>query len=724
MSSIGKALAACGQLSSDELSGWTKALMVLGLLACWYPISMTITFTNKWILSGVLSFHFPFTIAFANNLFVAVIAFVITRDPALRPPTISSRTILYVVLPIGFCTSLDIGLSNLALTMLPVSLHTILRGTVPAFVLFFSLAFGLEEPTPPLICSILVVIIGISLAVMKTPSDAVAMADDTDAAGSPGTMPEGGSSWLGVVAGLASCAVSGMRWAVTQLLMQGGDGGLTHDGAESEEELRGSGGDGDEEARNDDYQHHHDHLLGGTLAHQPASAASDASAASAASAAAAPPPKPAGQPSAPPPPPPPAAPPPPPPLPPPPRGHTPLDTVYYLTPSCALSSLVAAMVLEWRQLLASPVMHELRSEGLLHSAAGTVLLPVLVGLAFCVFGLLVSEFALVRLTSSLALSIFGVVKELLTIGVAAAFLGERLTLLNLVGGVLGVLGVLLYHWSVHLQEAAEEEADEAKEAEEREAAEAAAEAAQSAAAAVRAAAYIGALEADALHVAARNASALHRAEVLHHPQALHTDERELPPPPPLQRGASVRPSVSPSSTRSLSRSESRASSSRPPTPPGMAEGGGALRRRAASGRVRAIGLSMEAGSPHGSPKRNRRRRQPLHTMGGSLHGSLSASPNTSAISSTVGSPVLSRVGTANSIRSCPSTSDLHGVLGSPGGRGVPPDAPPPPSPLRMPSALRRGTGRDADAMEREPHAGGQAPAATMAANTRSAAELL
>ena len=283
---------------------------------------------------------------------------------------------------------------------------------------------------------------------------------------------------------------------------------------------------------------------------------------------------------------------------------------------------MGALLLELPQLLASPAVAELQSAGLLHSAVGTVLLPALVGLAFCVFGLLVSEFALVRLTSSLALSIFGVVKELLTIGVAAAFLGERLTVLNLIGGVLGVLGVLMYHWSVHLQEQAEREAEEAEEAQEAEA-EAAQAAAAKAAVAQVAAAQAAAAQAAAAKVAAAQGAdsikALLVADALREagldpedPEAASSqavlgggrsiDDERGPPPLPLPRGqllpggtgpgggggyggggyggggclgsfAVARPSVSPSSTRS----ESRASSSRPPTPPGIGpEGGGSF----------------------------------------------------------------------------------------------------------------------------------------------------
>ena len=117
------------------------------LIACRYTASMSITFLNKWLLAGE-RFGFPFLLNTMNNLVVCLIAWVITRVPRLRPPTIAPRLLLTVVVPIGLLTALDIGFSNLALMRLPVSLHTILRGTTPAFVLLFAIAFGLQVITP------------------------------------------------------------------------------------------------------------------------------------------------------------------------------------------------------------------------------------------------------------------------------------------------------------------------------------------------------------------------------------------------------------------------------------------------------------------------------------------------------------------------------------------------------------------------------------------------
>ena len=348
-----------GMSTTKRPAGMQRYLLIASVVAGWNCISMTITFTNKWILSTV-DFHFPFLMAFLNNTVVGFIAYIATRHPSRRPPPLSYREIFLITIPIGCCTALDIGLSNLALTMLPVSMHTIIRGTVPAFVLLFALIFKLEDATPTLICSIITVVVGIALATYGSSGEAEQppLASENE----EGPIVRGNEQ-LGVVVGLASCVVSGLRWTITQLLMQARDDSSPPDEASA-------------------------HSKPGQEACTQETAAAN-------------------------------------------RERTPLDTVFYLAPACALSSFIAAAIFERSAFIASPLAAEVRSEGLAHSTAGTLILPALVAIGLCVFVLLYCEFSLVRLTSSLALSIFGTLKELLTIFVAASFLGGQLRNSNL-----------------------------------------------------------------------------------------------------------------------------------------------------------------------------------------------------------------------------------------------------------------------------------------------------
>ena len=73
--------------------------------------------------------------------------------------------------------------------------------------------------------------------------------------------------------------------------------------------------------------------------------------------------------------------------------------------------------------------------------------PRTAGSAASLFLLLLAEFALVGLTSSLTLSIFGILKELATIALSALLLGDALNASNLAGFAICIGGAALYNYS-------------------------------------------------------------------------------------------------------------------------------------------------------------------------------------------------------------------------------------------------------------------------------------
>jgi drug/metabolite transporter (DMT)-like permease len=190
-----------------------KCLVVIVWLVAWYGASLSITFTNKYILSST-GFVYPFTMATLQNLELFALAFFISRWPSFRPPAPRWSTILPRVLPIGFFTAMDIGVSNTALIYLPVSLHTILRSTIPAFVLLFGVIFGLERPSWQLVGSVLTVVSGVALALVQGENNALGismaiaggatsgadLASEADRCGGPSTrtLVPGGCSSPGV----------------------------------------------------------------------------------------------------------------------------------------------------------------------------------------------------------------------------------------------------------------------------------------------------------------------------------------------------------------------------------------------------------------------------------------------------------------------------------------------------------------------------------------------
>ncbi len=305
---------------------WMVALYVAG----WYAVGISIVFGNKHVLTD-RRFEYPFFLAFTNNVLVFAWSVLLTWLSGTRPPALPWATIGRVVIPIGVLTALDIGCSNKALVLLPVAFHTILRGTIPAFVLAFGLVLRIEKPSLLVAAAIIMVCTGAALAAWS----------------------EVECDPLGLLLVLLSCAFSGLRWALTQILVSDPAG-------------------------------------------KDATAVLD-------------------------------------------RRSSPLLSIYYVSPACAAASLLGTLLLE-RRVLRRPEFH--------HRVLGAQLAAYVAVVSVLVFCLLYCEFGLVRLSSSLSLSVFGVLKELLTILAAAATRGDIVTPTNLGGFLLCAVGILTYHASL------------------------------------------------------------------------------------------------------------------------------------------------------------------------------------------------------------------------------------------------------------------------------------
>lgn len=114
----------------------------------------------------------------------------------------------------------------------------------------------------------------------------------------------------------------------------------------------------------------------------------------------------------------------------------PLTATLYTSPTTALCVLPFAVGLE-----AVPAWDRISNFDA--SEFRTVLLTMLL-VASLVFVLLVSEYWLVNATSSLALSVAGVFKELLTIGGGIYLFAEHITFLNTVGFIICQVGIFAY----------------------------------------------------------------------------------------------------------------------------------------------------------------------------------------------------------------------------------------------------------------------------------------
>ncbi|XP_053099299.1 solute carrier family 35 member C2 isoform X6 [Hemicordylus capensis] len=183
-----------------------RAAAVAGLVLLYYGFSIGITFYNKWLMK---SFGFPLFMTLLHLLVIFALSGLARRCCCAKRP---ARVVLpwagYLrqVAPAALSTALDVGLSNWSFLYITVSLYTMTKSSAVLFILLFSLAFKLEEPRAALILVVLLIAGGLFLFTYK--------ATQFDLEGFALVL---GASFLG-----------GIRWTLTQMLLQKEELGLKH----------------------------------------------------------------------------------------------------------------------------------------------------------------------------------------------------------------------------------------------------------------------------------------------------------------------------------------------------------------------------------------------------------------------------------------------------------------------------------------------------------------
>ncbi|XP_076840735.1 solute carrier family 35 member C2-like isoform X2 [Brachyhypopomus gauderio] len=154
-----------------------RALRNVGLVVFYYIFSIGITFYNKWLMKCW------------------------TRKPRV---TLSWKEYLYKVAPTALATALDIGLSNWSFLFITISLYTMTKSSAVLFILFFSLVFKLEEPNLFLILVVVLIAGGLFMFTLKSTQ----------------------FNTEGFIMVLLASFIGGIRWTLTQVLMQKAELGL------------------------------------------------------------------------------------------------------------------------------------------------------------------------------------------------------------------------------------------------------------------------------------------------------------------------------------------------------------------------------------------------------------------------------------------------------------------------------------------------------------------
>ncbi|XP_026189124.1 solute carrier family 35 member C2 [Mastacembelus armatus] len=299
-------------------------LRIVGLVFIYYVFSIGITFYNKWLMKG---FHYPLFMTLVH-LAINFCLSALTRR-AMQCWTGKSRTILnwtdyiYKVVPTAIATALDIGLSNWSFLFITISLYTMTKSSAVLFILFFSLLFKLEEPNPFLIVVVLLISLGLFMFTFESTQ----------------------FNLQGFILVLLASFLGGIRWTLTQVLMQKAELGL----------------------------------------------------------------------------------------------QNPIDTMYHLQPAMILGLFPLFLYNEELSLSTSETLfRETELSPFLYSV-----FTLSIG-GLLAFGLGFSEFLLVSRTSSLTLSISGIFKEVCTLLLAAALMGDKMSGINWLGFVVCLCGISLH----------------------------------------------------------------------------------------------------------------------------------------------------------------------------------------------------------------------------------------------------------------------------------------
>ncbi|XP_037540963.1 solute carrier family 35 member C2 isoform X2 [Nematolebias whitei] len=300
-----------------------RGLSTVGLILLYYVFSIGITFYNKWLMKG---FHYPLFMTLVhlavNFCLSALTRWAMQRWTGKPRVVLKWTDYLRKVAPTALATALDIGLSNWSFLFISISLYTMTKSSAVLFILFFSLVFKLEEPNPFLILVVLLISSGLFMFTFESTQ----------------------FNLEGFIMVLLASFIGGIRWTLTQVLMQKAELGL----------------------------------------------------------------------------------------------QNPIDTMYHLQPLMFLGLFPLFLYNEALSLSTSEKLFRVtKLSPLLYS-----LLTLSIG-GTLAFGLGFSEFLLVSRTSSLTLSISGIVKEICTL-LLAAYLGDKMSVLNWLGFAVCLCGVSLH----------------------------------------------------------------------------------------------------------------------------------------------------------------------------------------------------------------------------------------------------------------------------------------
>ncbi|KAI8874090.1 TPT-domain-containing protein [Ramicandelaber brevisporus] len=303
----------------------TTVLVNLALILTWYLFSTGLSVYNRWLFGEKnMNFKYPFFVSAGHMLIQFVLSglsiLAITKlRPKVRP---GLRNYFTKAVPCGVASACDIGLSNLSLHSITLSFYTMCKSSSPAFILLFAFLFKLEKPRWQLIGVIVIISGGVFLMAATEVNFVLA----------------------GFLQVMAAAAFGGLRWSLTQMLLQRESSGM----------------------------------------------------------------------------------------------NNPIASIFYMAPIIGTSLIVASFIFEHPLQLGS-------TKFFATAHAAWSIIGTIAGGGLLAFMMMLSEFALISRTSVVTLSVAGIFKEIVTIIISMLTFNDKLTILNVVGLLIALVGIALYN---------------------------------------------------------------------------------------------------------------------------------------------------------------------------------------------------------------------------------------------------------------------------------------
>ncbi|TIA87926.1 hypothetical protein E3P99_02879 [Wallemia hederae] len=189
--------------SKEDKRSWyiRHAAVNLVYISLWYTFAFSLSVYNKWIFSvSQSSFPYPLFMTSWHMLMQYILSFIgLKLFPKLKTnETMSMKDYGKRIVPCAVATALDIGLSNLSLKSITLTFYTMCKSSSLIWVLAFAFVFKLERPSLSMAAIIVIIAVGVVLMVSAETSFILS----------------------GAIQVMSATAAGGLRWSLTQILLQ------------------------------------------------------------------------------------------------------------------------------------------------------------------------------------------------------------------------------------------------------------------------------------------------------------------------------------------------------------------------------------------------------------------------------------------------------------------------------------------------------------------------